>query len=90
MTTLPRHDCWNFGHVVGASSMLAANCGVPVTSVVLAVELAGGSSYEATLPLIIGIALATYISSVLLPGLFEGISREDSLKRYEQQAEDLV
>mmetsp|Transcript_225 Transcript_225/g.947 ORF Transcript_225/g.947 Transcript_225/m.947 type:complete len:693 (-) Transcript_225:134-2212(-) len=76
--------------VVGASSMLAANCGVPVTSVVLAVELAGGSSYEATLPLIIGIALATYISSVLLPGLFEGVSREDSLKRYEQQAEDLV
>mmetsp|Transcript_40195 Transcript_40195/g.100942 ORF Transcript_40195/g.100942 Transcript_40195/m.100942 type:complete len:761 (+) Transcript_40195:88-2370(+) len=76
--------------VVGAASMLAANCSVPVTSVVLAVELAGGSSYEATLPLILGIALALYISSVLLPALFEGLSREDALRQFEDQAENLI
>jgi len=76
--------------VVGAASMLAANCSVPVTSVVLAVELAGGTSYEATLPLIVGIGLALYISSVLLPALLEGLSREDALMQLEEKAENLV
>lgn len=49
--------------VVGMASMLAANCSVPITSVVLAVELAGGESYEATLPLITGIGVALYAAS---------------------------
>lgn len=69
--------------VVGAASMLAANCSVPITSVVLAVELAGGASYEATLPLICGIAVASYFTGALLPFLFEGLNREEALRRYE-------
>jgi len=77
--------------VVGAASMLAANCSVPITSVVLAVEIAGGASYEATLPLICGIAVATYVSSVLLPRLLEGISRDEALRRLDagKPADDL-
>merc|ERR1719401_2110976 len=67
--------------VVGASSMLAATCNVPLTSLVLAVELAGGASYEATLPLIVAIGVAVYVSSVLLPGLLDGISRRDALAK---------
>lgn len=73
--------------VAGAASMLAANCSVPITSVVLAVELAGGSSYSATLPLICGIGIATYVSNIYLPGLFEGLDRGAALRRLEAAAE---
>eukprot|EP00434_Breviolum_minutum_P028500 symbB.v1.2.025213.t1/scaffold2435.1/size79124/2 len=67
--------------VVGMASMLAANCSVPITSVVLAVELAGGASYEATLPLITGIGVALYVSAVLLPALLDGLDRDAALEK---------
>eukprot|EP00439_Symbiodinium_sp_Y106_P032415 s5110_g3.t2 len=74
--------------VVGMASMLAANCSVPITSVVLAVELAGGASYEATLPLITGIGVALYVSAVLLPALLDGLDRNAALSRLSDAAED--
>lgn len=74
--------------VVGMASMLAANCSVPITSVVLAVELAGGASYEATLPLITGIGVALYVSAVLLPALLDGLDRDAALQRLGEAAED--
>ncbi|CAE7203384.1 CLC-E [Symbiodinium microadriaticum] len=74
--------------VVGMASMLAANCSVPITSVVLAVELAGGASYEATLPLITGIGVALYVSAVLLPALLDGLDRNAALARLSDAAED--
>mmetsp|Transcript_16338 Transcript_16338/g.28632 ORF Transcript_16338/g.28632 Transcript_16338/m.28632 type:complete len:704 (+) Transcript_16338:33-2144(+) len=74
--------------VVGMASMLASNCSVPITSVILAVELAGGASYEATLPLISGIGVALYVSAVLLPSLLDGIDRSSALKRLEDSASD--
>jgi len=72
--------------VVGMASMLAANCSVPITSVVLAVELAGGASYEATLPLISGIGVALYVSAVLLPALLDGLDRKAALQRLSQES----
>lgn len=74
--------------VVGMASMLAANCSVPITSVVLAVELAGGASYEATLPLITGIGVALYVSAVLLPAILDGLDRDAALQRLGEEAED--
>ncbi|CAJ1368554.1 unnamed protein product [Effrenium voratum] len=72
--------------VVGMAAMLAANCSVPITSVVLAVELAGGESYEATLPLITGIGVALYVSAVFLPALLDGLDRDSALKRLGESA----
>lgn len=74
--------------VVGMASMLASNCSVPITSVVLAVELAGGASYKATLPLISGIGVALYVSAVFLPSLLDGLDREAAIKRLEASASD--
>lgn len=61
---------------------------MPITSVVLAVELAGGASYEATLPLITGIGVALYVSAVLLPALLDGLDRDAALQRLGEAAED--
>jgi len=74
--------------VVGMAAQLAANCAVPITSVVLAVELVGGASYKAVLPLICCIGVAVYTASVLLPALLEGLDRKSAINAVEQYAED--
>lgn len=51
-------------------------------------ELAGGASYEATLPLITGIGVALYVSAVLLPALLDGLDRDAALQRLGEAAED--
>lgn len=75
--------------LVGSASMLAANCNVPITSVVLAIELSGGRDYGAALPLIACIAMSFFVSTILLPSLIEGLRRDDALKALES-SDDLI
>lgn len=51
--------------VVGMAATLASVCGVPLTSVVLIIELAGGSDYGVVLPTVAAVGTAVYVENRL-------------------------
>jgi len=50
----------------GAAACLASLCGVPVTAIVLLLEVNGGANYSIVLPLIAAVALSTFFDNYLL------------------------
>jgi len=50
----------------GAAACLASLCGVPVTAIVLLLEVSGAADYSIVLPLIAAVALSTFLDNYLL------------------------
>lgn len=53
---------------VGGAGVLASICGVPLTAVVLLLELTAGTDYTICLPLIAAVGLSVYVDKALLRG----------------------
>jgi len=62
---------------VGAAAALAGICGVPLTAVVLLLELTAGRDYAICLPLIAAVGLSVYTEQALLRGNIESIKVQD-------------
>eukprot|EP00929_Paragymnodinium_shiwhaense_P048218 TRINITY_DN24407_c0_g3_i1.p1 TRINITY_DN24407_c0_g3~~TRINITY_DN24407_c0_g3_i1.p1 ORF type:complete len:966 (+),score=224.46 TRINITY_DN24407_c0_g3_i1:288-2900(+) len=58
--------------LVGMACMLGAQCSVPISAIVLLIELTRGASYSVVLPLICGVGAAYEVANVLLPALNQG------------------
>jgi H+/Cl- antiporter ClcA len=65
---------------VGSAAVLASLCGVPITAVVLLLELGGGVDYNILLPLIAAVSSSVFIESILLRDLL-GLQSATALQR---------
>jgi len=50
----------------GAAACLASLCGVPVTGIVLLLEVSGGANYTIVLPLIAAVGISTFLDNYIL------------------------
>jgi len=78
---------------VGSAAVLASLCGVPITAVVLLLEVAGGVDYQILLPLIAAVGSSVFIESILLRNWL-GMSSVSTVQRVSsnpavQEAEQL-
>jgi len=66
----------------GAAACLASLCGVPVTAVVLLLEVSGGANYSIVLPLIAAVGLSTFLDNYLLTYVLgEKDAAQDTIQR---------
>jgi len=74
---------------VGSAAVLATICGVPLTAVVLLLELTAGTDYVICLPLIAAVGLSVFVEKALLRGVFElrNVS-DDALQRVAMLSEE--
>jgi len=76
---------------VGSAAVLASICGVPLTAVVLLLELTAGTDYAICLPLIAAVGLAVYVEKALARGRTEVALRDvsdDALQRVAMLSEE--
>jgi len=62
---------------VGGAAVLAAVCNVPLTAVVLLLELSQGTTYAICLPLIAAVSISVYVEAYLQGGL-KGLALRDA------------
>jgi len=74
---------------VGAAACLASLCGLPVSAVVLLLEVSGGANYSIVLPLMVAVGMSTFLHDYILTYVLGGNGAAKGLDGVSQRAESL-